>query len=262
MGIPDEKIFPHATGRAQNLVHAREGAADLVFHGSWFCPFVQRAWIVLEEKKLNYQWKEINPYKKDKEYLAINPKGLVPALTQKGVNVTESQVIMEYLEDISGPDVRMHPADPLQRAVARVWMDHIAKKIVPCFFRVLQAQESDKQKAAEKDLLAGITEFVEAMDPEGPYFFGNWFSMVDAFLIPWLIRQPAALKQFKGFEIPKAGSPVWDRWGLWMESCASRDSVKNTSSDQQHYLQILERYANDTAQSEAAKATRKGEVFT
>lgn len=83
---------------------------------------------------------EINPYKKDKEYLAINPKGLVPALTHKGVNVSESQVIMEYLEDISGPDVSMHPKDPLQRAVGRQWMDHIAKRIVPCFFRVLQAQ--------------------------------------------------------------------------------------------------------------------------
>ncbi len=47
---------------------------------------------------------------------------------------------MEYLEDITGPDVRMYPADALQRAVARMWIDHIAKKIVPCFFRVLQAQ--------------------------------------------------------------------------------------------------------------------------
>ena len=45
---------------------------------------MQRGWITLQEKKIPYQWKEINPYKKDKEYLAINPKGLVPALTHHG----------------------------------------------------------------------------------------------------------------------------------------------------------------------------------
>lgn len=75
--------------------------------------------------------------------------------------------------------------------------------------RVLQ--DPEKQKAAESDLLAGITEFVKAMDPGGPYFFGKDFTMVDAFLTPWLTRHPAALKQFKGFEIPHAGDPVWDR---------------------------------------------------
>lgn len=37
MGIPDEQIFPHATGNAQRCVHAREGASELVFHGSWCC---------------------------------------------------------------------------------------------------------------------------------------------------------------------------------------------------------------------------------
>jgi len=55
----------------------------------WFCPFVQRAWIALEEGKVPYQYKEVNPYKKEvclsvmqsntkPSYLAINPKGLVP----------------------------------------------------------------------------------------------------------------------------------------------------------------------------------------
>jgi glutathione S-transferase len=31
----------------------------------WFCPFVQRAWIALEEGKVPYQYKEVNPYKKE-----------------------------------------------------------------------------------------------------------------------------------------------------------------------------------------------------
>jgi len=39
---------------------------------------VQRAWIVLEEKKAQYQYVEIQPYHKPKELLDVNPKGLVP----------------------------------------------------------------------------------------------------------------------------------------------------------------------------------------
>lgn len=39
--MPDEDIFPHATGAAEKTVAAHEAACDLVYHGSWFCPFVQ-----------------------------------------------------------------------------------------------------------------------------------------------------------------------------------------------------------------------------
>lgn len=34
-----------------------------------FCPYVQRAWIVLEERGIPYQYEEINPYKKEPHFL-------------------------------------------------------------------------------------------------------------------------------------------------------------------------------------------------
>ena len=39
--MPDEDIFPHATGAAEKVVAAHQAPCDLVYHGSWFCPFVQ-----------------------------------------------------------------------------------------------------------------------------------------------------------------------------------------------------------------------------
>ncbi len=39
--MPDEEIFPHATGAAGKTVAAHQEPCDLVYHGSWFCPFVQ-----------------------------------------------------------------------------------------------------------------------------------------------------------------------------------------------------------------------------
>jgi glutathione S-transferase len=37
----------------------------MLMRGRWFCPFVQRVWIALEEGKLAYKYIEVNPYKKE-----------------------------------------------------------------------------------------------------------------------------------------------------------------------------------------------------
>ena len=39
--IPDEQIHPHATGAAAKTVEDHQKPCDLLFHGSWFCPYVQ-----------------------------------------------------------------------------------------------------------------------------------------------------------------------------------------------------------------------------
>jgi glutathione S-transferase len=50
------------------------------------------------------------PYKKEKEFLAVNPLGLVPALEHKGKgSLYESDVLVEYLEDLY-PDSPEHPS--------------------------------------------------------------------------------------------------------------------------------------------------------
>ena len=41
---------------------------------------MQRVWIALEVKGINYQYIEVDPYKKPANLLEINPRGLVPAL--------------------------------------------------------------------------------------------------------------------------------------------------------------------------------------
>lgn len=66
-----EKLHPVATGPAVAAHQAPQslefcsGYRLLVRNSSirWFCPFVQRAWIALEEGRPPYQYKEVNPYK-------------------------------------------------------------------------------------------------------------------------------------------------------------------------------------------------------
>lgn len=83
MAIPDASLHPDATGPAAAIVAAHQkpvSDSGIILYSGWFCPFVQRAWIVLEEKGLEYEYKEINPYKKEASFLKLNPRGLVPTL--------------------------------------------------------------------------------------------------------------------------------------------------------------------------------------
>lgn len=60
-------------------------------------PFVQRVWIALEAKGLQYQYIEVDPYKKPEALLEVNPRGLVPGIRHGDWGCGESTVLMEYV---------------------------------------------------------------------------------------------------------------------------------------------------------------------
>ena len=79
--------------------YEHSGCANVFTRSLSDSPFVQRVWIALEAKKLHYQYIEVDPYQKPKELLAVNPRGLVPALKDGDWGIGESSVIMEYASD-------------------------------------------------------------------------------------------------------------------------------------------------------------------
>lgn len=46
---------------------------------------------------------------------------------------------------------------------------------------------------------------------------------------------------------------------LFCQALENRPSIRDTTSDREHYLPIYRRYAEDRAQSELAKSIRKGQ---
>lgn len=48
-------------------------------------------------KQLDYQYIEVDPYKKPQQLLEVNPRGLVPALRHGDWGCYESTVLMEYV---------------------------------------------------------------------------------------------------------------------------------------------------------------------
>lgn len=84
----------------------------------------QKVRFVLATKSLDWSGVELNLRQGDQqrpEFLQLNPKGVVPVLVDNGEVLTESTVIMEYLDE-SHPEAPMVPADALGRARMRGWM--------------------------------------------------------------------------------------------------------------------------------------------
>ena len=94
---------------------------ELYHHNISVC--AQKVRLSLFEKGLVWKEHHIDLMKAEQvspEYLAINPKGVVPTIVHDGHPVIESTVILEYLEE-AFPEKPLRPADPLARAHMRVW---------------------------------------------------------------------------------------------------------------------------------------------
>ncbi|KAF4556128.1 Glutathione S-transferase-like protein 20 [Elsinoe fawcettii] len=264
MPPPDADLHPVATGPAKKIVDDHQAEQDLKLYAGWFCPFVQRTWTVLEEKGIPYQYIEVNPYHKPQSLLTLNPRGLVPTLAHQNRPLYESVVIGEFLEE-AYPDHKPHllPADPYDRARTRIWTDYCTSRIIPAYHRFLQCQDEGQIEELRGEFLGHLKEFTKEMDADGPYFGGKEVGLIDLVVAPWAVRL-WVFDHFKGgLGIPESGKggddeKVWSRWRKWVEAVQNRPSVKNTTSEREYYLPIYQKYAEDRAQSELAKATRKG----
>jgi glutathione S-transferase len=274
MAAVDTSIPAQPTGLAADLAAAHTAEHPLKLYGGWFCPFVQRAWITMHEKKIPHQYVEINPYKKDPEFLAMNPRGLVPTLAvpvdgagQVQKPLFESLVVCEYLDEAYADETqhgpRLLPKDVYERARARLWIDHISSRIIPGFYKLIQhtPDKSFTIKQAREEFHNAIKAFVKEMDPQGPWFLGQEFSLVDIMLAPWAKRL-WLIDHYKpgGVGVPSRGQDaLWDRWADWFDATVERPSVKETWSDDALYLQAYRRYAEDTTNSLVGQATRQGQ---
>jgi glutathione S-transferase len=152
------------------------------------CPWVQRAAIVLREKKIDFEFRHIDRDNRPDWFLAISPHKKVPVLRlDEKISLFESNAIAEYLDETIAP--RLHPEDPIARAVNRAWTDY-----VPTFAEMVTAtayagSEADYVKAAA-NIPIPFERLERALEKQGsgPYFNGVNYSLVDAAYAPILQR--------------------------------------------------------------------------
>lgn len=139
------------------------------------------------------------------DYLAINPMGKVPAVTHRGVTVTECAAICVYLAD-AFPEVCLAPAlaDPSRGPYLR-WMFFAAGPLEAA----VTAKSLGLLAPSDKARMSGYGSFEQVVDAletavsgAGPWLLGDRFSALDVYL----------------------GSQIG--WGLPFKSLPERDAFK------------------------------------
>jgi glutathione S-transferase len=82
------------------------------------CPRSRKIRLVLGEKRMEVELFEEKTWERRTDFLRLNPACDVPVLLGDGVALADSAAIFEYLEE-TGPEPRLLPSDPIQRAEAR-----------------------------------------------------------------------------------------------------------------------------------------------
>ena len=190
------------------------------------CPWVQRAAIVLREKKIDFEFRHIEPDNRPDWFLAISPHKKVPVLrVDDQVSLFESNAIAEYLDETIAP--RLHPEDPIARAMNRAWTDY-----VPTFAAVTAIAyadtEADYNKAAE-NIPEPFERLEKALEKQGsgPFFNGAGYSLVDAAYAPFLQRYVFLDRIKKIGHIEK-----FPRLKAWTEALLARASTHSFPPDE------------------------------
>ncbi len=97
-----------------------------ILYHFWLSPFSRKVRIALYEKGLDVELVVEKYWDRRQEFLALNPAGQVPVLSEPGGAVlADSQAIVEYLEECQ-PEPGLLGPDPLARAECRrliAWFD-------------------------------------------------------------------------------------------------------------------------------------------
>jgi len=123
------------------------------------------------------------------DYLAINPKGRVPALVlDDGTILTETGALLEYIAALA-PDKGLVPDDPVQAAHMRSVMYYLASTMHVAHAHKMRGSRWADLPQSHADMAAKVSEtmsacatFVEAECLRGDYVCGQVFSIADAYL--------------------------------------------------------------------------------
>jgi glutathione S-transferase len=184
------------------------------------CPWVQRAAIVLREKKVGFEFRHIEPDNRPDWFIAISPHRKVPVLRiDESISLFESNAIAEYLDETVAP--RLYPDDPVERAVNRAWTDYVPTFAATVTGAAYADTEADYDSAVA-EIPVPFERLERALERQGsgPFFNGSRYSLVDAAYAPFLQRYLFLDRVRKIGHIEK-----FPRLKAWAETLIARPST-------------------------------------
>ncbi|MEY2777135.1 MAG: hypothetical protein RLY30_1233 [Pseudomonadota bacterium] len=172
----------------------------MVLYSGTTCPFSQRCRFVLFEKGMDFEIRDVDLFNKPEDISVMNPYGQVPILVERDLMLYESNIINEYIDE-RFPHPQLMPADPVQRARARLLLLNFEREVF-IHLDAIEKQDAkriDRARAIIRDRLSQLAPVVT----KSKFMMGEEFTMIDVALAPLLWR----LDHY-GIELPKTAAPV------------------------------------------------------
>jgi glutathione S-transferase len=194
-------------------------------HHAW-CPYCQKVWLWLEERRIPYRIRKVTMVcygEKEPWYRRLVPSGMLPALELDGRLLTESDRILEALEACFGPlragmgDPAVVPLRQLERLLFRAW----------CQWLCVPARSAREEALAADGFDRVAARMAQALEQgPGPFLLGE-LSTADPVFVPYVERMNASLAYYKGYLLRRR-HPAIDRWFAALEQ---RPTYLGTQSD-------------------------------
>ncbi|WP_437653209.1 glutathione transferase GstA [Sorangium sp. So ce1182] len=118
-----------------------------------------------------------------RDFLAINPKGYIPALELDGGEVlTEGPAIVQYLADQKPEAKLVPPAGTMARYRVQEILGYINSELHKSYSPLFNPKTSPEQRQEREEYLRKRYGVIEAALAKGPYLFGEQFTVADAYL--------------------------------------------------------------------------------
>jgi len=177
-----------------------------LFHAWGSCSLASL--IALEEAGADYELAVISTRDGDQrrpEYLAVNPKGRVPALvTPKGV-LTETPAILAWIPE-AHPAARLLPEDAWDRAQAHAFNSYLASTVHVAHAHKHRGYRWANEESSFRDMTAKVAEneiacfrLIEDEMLAGPWVMGAQYTVCDGYLFTladWLEDDGVDPRQF------------------------------------------------------------------
>ncbi|HWH48682.1 MAG TPA: glutathione S-transferase family protein [Burkholderiales bacterium] len=194
----------------------------LTFYYGSGSPYAWRVWLALEHKGIAYELMTLSFSAGDlkkPEYLKVNPRHKVPAITDGELALYESAAIVEYLDEQYSSGKKLFPGNTKQRAVVRrlvreadEYVAHVQERLVD---QVLFTPQ-DKWDAGE--IASARTALGKELGTFEGYLSGNFlageFSAADITLYPMIALCLRMEKKKPDLDVRSAVGP---KIGAWMK---------------------------------------------
>lgn len=236
-------------------------------HAGW-CPYCQKTMLLVEEKgiPMHISLVPMRSYgDKPREFLQKVPSGLLPAIEVNGKIITESQVIMELLDEWHPEEDGYRPMLPrkddsygwerynrlakLERELFSWWCTLVFRPDGPSLggnpLSKLLGSDSGEMSSSMKGFLDCIQQVDQQLGAtKGPWFFDDhdYPTMIDFIYISHVERMLASCAYWKGLNLR---DPKWNlkNLNMWLEAFEKREAYLAFKSDYfTHVMDIPPQY--------------------